>query len=41
VIISDYVASMLGIVLLGFKKWLWRLSDEEKVKHSVEAEEWF
>jgi len=41
VIISDYVASMLGIVLLDFKRGLWRLSDEDKVRHSVEAEEWF
>jgi len=41
VIISDYVASMLGIVLLDFKRGLWRLSDEDKIRHSVEAEEWF
>ena len=28
VIISDYVASELGVILLDFKKGLWRLADD-------------
>lgn len=40
VIVSDYVASQLGIVLLDFKRGLWRLSDEDKVRSGVEPQEW-
>jgi hypothetical protein len=29
VIISDYVASELGVMLLDFKKGLWRLADDD------------
>ncbi len=29
VIISDYVASELGVILLDFKKGLWRLADDD------------
>jgi len=36
VVISDYVASELGIVLLDIKQGLWRLSDDppNKVRHT-------
>jgi len=42
VLISDYVSSILGIILLDFKRGLWRLSDDpiNKIRESVEIEEW-
>lgn len=42
VIVSDYVASLLGIVLLDFKRGLWRLIDDplDKVRMSSEIEKW-
>ncbi|MGC8570355.1 MAG: hypothetical protein ACP5L1_03395 [Caldivirga sp.] len=40
ILLSDYVASELGIVLLDFKRSLWRLNDEDKVRTSVELSEW-
>jgi len=41
VLISDYVASMLGISILDLKRGLWRLQDEpDKVRSSEEREEW-
>ncbi len=42
VLISDYLASLLGIVLLDFKKGFWRLSDDpaDKVRTSYEPREW-
>ncbi len=40
ILLSDYVASELGIVLLDFKRGLWRLNDEDKVRTSVELSEW-
>ncbi len=40
VLISDYVTSLLGIVLLDVKKGLWRLADEDKVRTSAEPMEW-
>jgi len=42
VLISDYVSSILGIILLDFKRGLWRLSDDpaDKIRESVEMEEW-
>ncbi|MEM1546671.1 MAG: hypothetical protein QXP91_09445 [Candidatus Methanomethylicia archaeon] len=37
IVISDYVASELGIILLDFRKGLWRLRDAplEKVRESI------
>ncbi|RLF19411.1 MAG: hypothetical protein DRZ82_05920 [Thermoprotei archaeon] len=37
VVISDYVASEFGVILLDFKKGLWRLKDDppEKVRKSI------
>jgi len=37
VAVSDYVASMLGVILLDFKRGEWRLRDdpEDKVRESV------
>lgn len=42
VLISDYVASFLGIVLLDFKRGLWRLIDDtpNKTRKSYSPEEW-
>ena len=40
VLISDYVASQLGIVLLDFKRGLWRLNDEDKVRTPEEPQLW-
>ncbi len=42
VIMSDYVASELRIVLFNIKKGLWRLTDDalDRVRHSVEKEIW-
>ena len=41
VLISDYVASILGIVILDLKRGLWRLQDEQdKIRPSEEREEW-
>ncbi|ADY00287.1 hypothetical protein VMUT_0070 [Vulcanisaeta moutnovskia 768-28] len=37
---SDYVTSLLGIVLLDVKKGLWRLADEDKVRTNAEPMEW-
>lgn len=34
VLLSDYVAGELGIVILDLKKGLWRFSDEETVRES-------
>jgi len=41
VLISDYVSSILGIILLDFKRGLWRVSDDpiNKIRESVEIEE--
>ncbi|ADN49699.1 conserved hypothetical protein [Vulcanisaeta distributa DSM 14429] len=35
-LISDYVTTQLGIVILNAKEGLWRLMDENKVRKSVE-----
>jgi len=42
VLISDHLASLLGIILLDFKRGLWRLSDDphEKVRLSCKIQEW-
>lgn len=42
VVLSDYVSTLLGIVLLNIKKGLWRLEDDPVgvVRGSEEAEEW-
>ena len=42
VLLSDYVASMFGIILLDLKKGLWRLNDDPAnvIRKSAEAEEW-
>ena len=42
VLISDYVTSLLRIILLDFKRGLWRLNDDprDRVRGSYEAEEW-
>ena len=42
VVLSDYVASMLGIMLLDLKRGRWRLADDPpgKVRETVEPEEW-
>jgi len=42
VLLSDYVSSILGIILLDIKKGLWRLSDDpiDTIRKSTELEEW-
>ena len=42
VLLSDYVSSILGIILLNIKKGLWRLSDDpiDTIRKSTELEEW-
>ena len=42
VLLSDYVASMLGIILLDLKRGLWRLNDDppNKIRETAEPEEW-
>ncbi len=40
VLISDYVTTQLGIVILNAKEGLWRLMDENKVRKSVEPTYW-
>lgn len=43
VLLSDYVSSILGIILLNIKKGLWRLSDDpiDTIRKSTELEEWW
>ena len=42
VLLSDYVASVLGISLIDLKKGIWRLVDDplDKFRETVEPEEW-
>ena len=42
VLLSDYVSSMLGIILLDLKRGLWRLTDDppDKVRETAKLEEW-
>lgn len=42
VVLSDYVASMLGIILLDLKRGLWRLADDppDTIRETAEPEEW-
>jgi len=42
VLLSDYVASMLGIILLDLKRGFWRLVDDPygKVRETAKLEEW-
>ena len=42
VLLSDYVASMLGIILLNLKRGFWRLVDDpyDKVREAAKLEEW-
>ena len=42
VLLSDYIASMLGLILLDLKRGLWRLTDDptDKVRKTAKPEEW-
>jgi hypothetical protein len=40
VLLSDYVASILNIVILDAKRGLWRLGSEDRVRTSVEPSHW-
>lgn len=41
VLVSDYIANVLGIVILDARKGLWRLSNEDRIRYSVEPSYWF
>ena len=40
VLISDYLASELGIVILDPRRGLWRFVDEDMVRNSAEPQRW-